>query len=95
MAEKDVVDSEKVFLAVGAGTFLTLATVFAVQGLYHWGAQDDFARKNYGAPNAALTANRERGMQQITTQRKLDGADKYAIPIDHAAKLVIQEAKTR
>lgn len=93
MAEKDVVDSEKLFLAVGVGTFLTLATIFGVQALYHWKDHQWFTEKNHEAPRE-LTQNRERALEQLSTVKKLEG-DRYVIPIDHAEKLVLQEAKTR
>jgi hypothetical protein len=94
MAEKDVVDTEKLFLAVGAGTFLTIATVFAVQALYYWKDHEWFLQKNLEAPRE-LIENRERAIQQISAVKKIEGTDRYVIPIEHAEKLVLEEAKTR
>lgn len=94
MAEKDVVDAEKIFLAVGAGTFLTIATVFAVQALYYWGDRRDFAQKNYQDVTRELKDNQSRALEQISSVKPLEGG-RFQIPIDHAEKLVLQELSTR
>jgi hypothetical protein len=91
MAEKDVVDNSTLLLVVGAGTILTVATIFAVQGLFHWGADRDFERKNSIVPRE-IQELRDKQSQTLAGYRVVDANQKrFAIPIDRAMDLVAQE----
>ncbi len=94
MAEKDVVDTPTLFLVVGTGTMLTIATVFAVQALFHWGESVDFARKNANPPER-LHELRTAATEQIHEWQWVD-KDKQSharIDIERAKQLVLSKVK--
>ena len=89
MAQQDLVDTPRLTLIVGSGTLITIATIFAVQALFHWGEQQAFIEKNDATQPRELTQVRAHGAEMLTKYGVANhDKQRYVIPIERAMQLM-------
>ena len=90
------------FLIVASGALITIATVFAVQGLYHWGQERDLEIKNAsGTGHDVVVAEQHAASLLVETPAVATDPSvtdpalrRYRISIDRAKRLTAARLAT-